>query len=242
MKKMRIIALSALFAAVSLIACNSGRPSTPAQEASAPAHTASEVPAQSGTEIAEAERAHKSLVVYFSHPETDDPLNMTRAQENSTVVIDGKVLGNTQYAALLIQEYTGSDIFRIEPVNPYPLDYSVAVSQAAEEQRNNARPAIAGRVNTADYDTIFLGYPTWWMDLPMVVYTFLEDYDLSGKTIIPFNTHGGSGFSDTINTIARLEPNATVVTEGLSISRDKVADSKADIAAWLTKIGYMQAD
>lgn len=104
----------------------------------------------------------KPLVVYFSMPETDNPHNMTREEENSTVVIDGKVLGNTQYVAMLIQEMTGGDIFRIIPQVPYPTDHRTLVDLAKEEQNTNARPAISGTVNVAGYDVIFLGYPNWW--------------------------------------------------------------------------------
>lgn len=146
----------------------------------------------------------KSLVVYFSMPETTDPENMTTEEENSVVVIDGEVLGNTQYVAYIIQEHTGSDIFRIEPEVPYPTDHSTLVDLASGEKAAGARPAIAGSISDLEqYDTIFLGYPNWWGDMPMILYTFLDTYDFSGKTIVPFNTHGGSGFSDTIATIQK---------------------------------------
>lgn len=100
------------------------------------------------------------LVVYFSMPETTDPDNMTQEEANSTVVIDGQVLGNTQYVACLIEEYTGADIFRIEPEIPYPTDHDTLVDLALEEQNSHARPALAAQVeNIEDYDVIFLGYP-----------------------------------------------------------------------------------
>ena len=92
--------------------------------------------------------------------------------------------------------------------------------------------------NIDQYDTIFLGYPNWWGDMPMILYTFLDQYDLSGKTIVPFNTNGGSGFSNTISTITKLEPNATVVKDGLAISRDNIQDAEPDIISWLNGLGY----
>ena len=181
----------------------------------------------------------KILVVYFSMPETDNPHNMTQEEENSTVVIDGKVMGNTQYVAQLIQNMTGGDIFRIEPERPYPTEHDALVDLAKEEQKRNARPAISGRIDSlGSYDTIFLGYPNWWADMPMILYTFLESCDLSGKTIIPFNTHGGSGFSRTIETIARLQPSARVIKNGFSVSRNDVERAEPDIAVWLTELGY----
>lgn len=110
------------------------------------------------------------------------------------------------------------------------------VDQASEEQENKARPAIKESLkNVNDYDVIFLGYPNWWGDMPMILYTFLEQYDLSGKTVIPFNTHGGSGFSDTINTIRKLQPNAEVL-DGLSISRNHIQDAEDEIVDWVNRL------
>lgn len=166
-------------------------------------------------------------------PETSEPDNMTDEEANSTVVIDGEVLGNTQYMAYVIAENSGADIFRIEPETPYPTDHDTLVDLAAEEQDADARPAIKDQIeNIADYDTIFLGYPNWWGDMPMILYSFLEQYDLSGKTVIPFNTHGGSGFSNTINTIRFLEPDADVL-DGLFISRNHIQDAEAEIVEWV---------
>lgn len=177
-----------------------------------------------------------SLVVYFSQPETDKPDNMTQEEDNSTVVIDGKVLGNTQYMAQVIAENTSSDIFRIEPSIPYPTDHTTLVNQASEEKQDKARPAIKNKIENLDkYDTIYIGYPNWWGDMPMILYTFFENYDFSGKTIITFNTHGGSGFSNTVSTIRSLEPNANVI-EGLSISRNHIQDAKDEIVEWVNEL------
>lgn len=204
--------------------------STPEPSVSAPVETEPQTDSQPETQD------RKTLVVYFSLPETDDPNDMTEEEENSTVVIDGEVLGNTQYMAYVIQEQTGADIFRIEAETPYPLNHDTLVDQAAEEQAQQARPAIAAQVeNMADYDVVYLGYPNWWGDMPMILYTFLEEYDLSGKTVIPFNTHGGSGFSRTIDTIRELEPEATVL-DGLSISRDHIQDAEQEIVDWVQEI------
>lgn len=182
----------------------------------------------------------KRLVVYFSMPETTNLGKMNKEEENSTVVIDGKVLGNTQYVAGIIQERTGADIFRIEPLVPYPLDHKILVEQAKTEQKQAFRPAVKERIeNINEYETIFLGYPNWWGDMPMILYTFLESYDLSGKMIVPFNTHGGSGFSDTIGTVQRLQPNAIVRKDGFTISRNDVQEAEPDINTWLKKLGYL---
>lgn len=183
----------------------------------------------------------KNLVVYFSMPETTDPDNMSREEELSTVVIDGEVLGNTQYVAHVIEQSTGADVFRIEPVTPYPLDHSGLEDIARKEQSENARPEIAGKVeNMEQYQTIFLGFPNWYYDMPQIMYSFLDQYDLSGKTIAPFVTSGASGFSDAISTIEQMEPDAEVITDGLSISRNVVQDSEQDITQWLTDKGFIQ--
>lgn len=180
----------------------------------------------------------KPLVVYFSMPETDNPHNMTWDEANSVVVVNGNVLGNTQYVARLIQEMTGGDIFRILPLKPYPTNHRALVSLAGEERKRNARPAIEGTIESLEaYDTLFIGYPNWWGDMPMILYTFLEQYDFSGKTLIPFCTHGGSGFSRTIQTIRNKQPGATVIREGYALSRSRMERAPSGVAAWLRKIG-----
>lgn len=187
----------------------------------------------------EPENTISTLVVYFSMPETADPDNMTEEEANSTVVIDGEVLGNTQYVAYVIQENTGADIFRIEPETPYPTDHRTLVDLAAEEQEQNARPALKATIENLDqYDTVFIGFPNWWGDMPMILYSFFDEHDFSGKTIIPFNTHGGSGFSNTINTITELEPEAAVNQDGFTVSRDNVQEAEPDIISWLAKNGF----
>ena len=173
----------------------------------------------------------KNLVVYFSMPDNVD---------NSTVVIDGETLGNTQYMAYVIQETVGADIFRIEPETPYPTDHDTLVDLAKEEQNDNARPKIKDTIENFDtYENIFVGYPNWWGDMPMILYSFFDEYDYSGKTIIPFNTHGGSGFSGTISTIKELEPNAEVL-DGKSISRNDIQDAEQEIVDWVKSLGFEQ--
>ena len=239
MKKITSIILS-LVMLLGLAACGTEPVPTqpdPGTTAPEPSVSQEEDPAPSTSpDPGEESDPNNTLVVYFSLPETDDPNDMTEEEENSTVIIDGEVLGNTQYMAYVIQEQTGADIFRIEAETPYPLDHDTLVDQAAEEQDQQARPAIADQVeNMADYDVVYLGYPNWWADMPMILYTFLEEYDLSGKTIIPFNTHGGSGFSRTIDTIRELEPEAAVL-DGLTISRNSIQDAEQEIVDWVQGI------
>ena len=173
------------------------------------------------------------LITYFSVPENVDTDGIDANSGASIVVKNKDVLGNMQYMAMTIQEAIGGELFRIETTEEYPLEHETLVNQAKEEQNEDARPELATHIeNVEQYNIIFLGYPNWWGDMPQPLYTFLEEYDFSGKTIIPFNSHGGSGFSNTIEEIKKLQPNATVKDDGLSISRNDVADSEQEITDW----------
>lgn len=147
--------------------------------------------------------------------------------------------GNTESVAERIAERTDADVFEIVTVQDYPEDYNELLDFARNEQRENARPELATHIENMDvYDVIFLGYPNWWGDMPMPLYSFLDEYDLSGKTIMPFVTSGGSGFSRTIRAIENAEPEATVL-EGLSIRDRRVNDSSTDraIEEWIDESG-----
>lgn len=179
------------------------------------------------------------LVAYFSMPE-DVVLDGVDAIGGASVLEkNGVRFGNLEYVAKLIAEKTGSDLWRIETEQQYPLEHDALLDFAADEQDREVRPALAGRIENPDqYDRIFLGFPNWWYDLPMPLYAFLESYDFSGKEIIPFVVHGGSGFSDTVETIAALQPDADIFRDGLSISRSVVSESEEKVAAWLEELGY----
>lgn len=173
------------------------------------------------------------LIAYFSVPEDVDTSGVDAVSGASIVVQDGEVYGNTEYVAKIVQETIGGDLFRIETEQDYPLEHDPLVDQAAEEQDADLRPELKNHIeDLGQYDTVILGFPNWWADLPMPVYTFLEEYDFSGKTIIPFVTHGGSGFSGTKDTISELEPDAVISDNTLSLSRGDVADGEEDIRQW----------
>lgn len=175
------------------------------------------------------------LVAYFSVMETDGVDTVSGA---SRVAVDGEALGNNQYIAQIIQQQTGGDLFSIETVQEYPTTHEPLLEFAYGEKADNARPELATQIENPDsYDVIFLGFPNWNADLPMPLYTFLEEYDFSGKTIVPFTTHGGSGFSRTIQTIAELQPDAEVISDGLSISRDSVSGAKSQVIGWVNGLG-----
>lgn len=174
------------------------------------------------------------LIAYFTVPETDGVDTVSSA---SRVTTDEGVLGNTEFIATEIQKNLGGDLFAIQTVQEYPGTHDVLLEFAYNEKTENARPELSTHIENLDsYDYIFVGYPNWNADLPMPLYSFFEEYDFSGKTIIPFVTHGGSSFSGTIQTIQQLEPNATVVEDGLSVSRNNVADAQADVKIWVESL------
>lgn len=179
------------------------------------------------------------LVAYFSVPEDVDTEGIDANAGASIVVRDGEVLGNIQYMADVIQQTVGGDLFRIETTEQYPLDHEPLVDQAAQEQDENARPQLSTQLENIDqYDTILLGYPNWWGDMPQALYSFFDEYDFGGKTIIPFNFHNGSRFSNTIATIQELEPDARVVEDGFTVNERDVPDAAEDIAEWVAGLGY----
>ena len=246
MKKSMAALFGALIAGMALAGCgssggtSSGTPDT-VLETQAAAQASESQAAESQTAGAESGAAggetgsSNILVAYFSVPETDGVDTVAGA---SRVVVDGQLLGNCQYVAQLISEATGGEMFRIETVREYPGSHDPLLEFAYNERAEDARPELATQIENLDsYDVIFLGYPNWNADLPMPLYTFLESYDLSGKTIIPFTTHGGSGFSRTIQTIRDLQPNATVEENGLSISRNSVPEAESDVTEWISGLG-----
>ena len=172
-------------------------------------------------------KERKSLVVYFS-----------RADENSKVGYIAE--GNTAIVAKLIAQKMHADVFEIVPEKPYPADYESCVAYVKNEQRNNARPAYTGDVDISPYDTIFIGYPIWWGEPPMIINTFLEKYDFAGKTIIPFNTHAGSGAAGSYKAIKEKLPDANVNTNGLAITGTdaRTQSAKDAVEVWLKELGF----
>ena len=167
----------------------------------------------------------------------------TSVENNESDLEAGNVLivyfsqtGNTETVANIIHDNVGGDIVKLETTEAYPSDYDELVDYAQQEQQEDARPELSTVIeNIEQYDTIFLGYPNWWGDMPMAIYTFLDTYDLSGKTIAPFITHGGSGLSGTPENIQEEELNASV-TEGLAIDGDEASDSSEDVVEWLNSL------
>ena len=167
----------------------------------------------------------KTLVVFFS-----------RTGENYAVGNIKK--GNTHIVAEMIAEETGAILFEIEPLKAYPEDYTKCTEVAKEEVESKARPAVKGDVAVEDYDIIFIGYPNWWGDAPMPVYTFIEKHNWQGKTVIPFCTHEGSGLGDTESKLKKACEGAAfrkgLAVRGATAQKSQERTRKA-VTEWLKK-------
>ena len=202
-----------------LTACGGGNAQTGA-DTSAPKETQTTASARSDQRV---------LVVYFS-----------RADENTGGV--GYIeKGNTKILAEMIAERTHGDLFEIKTVKPYPKEYRPATEAAKQEKEENARPEIVGELpDLSKYDVVFLGYPIWWSDMPMLVYTFLDRENFAGKIILPFCTHEGSGLSGTDRTIA--ETTKADVKDGFAlaghIAQNSPDEARSALYEWMSKQGY----
>lgn len=170
----------------------------------------------------------KTLVVVFS-----------RADENYSVGFIKK--GNTMILAEMIANKTGAELFEVKPAKKYPEKYDECIDLAKREQNQKARPEILEDKDVSEYDTIFFGYPIWWGDIPMCMYTFVESHDWNGKKIIPFCTHEGSGAGRTESTLKRLMKGASV-TKPLSMygstAQNRRIDAEKEISIWLNALGF----
>ncbi len=222
---------------LTLAACGTSAPAESASEGDSNAPNSTNVQTEPDSsqvdDTAQAEQTEggsNMLVAYFS----------LAGEQYGVGVIEE---GNTSIIAHMIAEQTGADLFEIEAVTPYPTSHSELLDVSRQEMANNARPEIAGTVdNMDDYDTIFIGYPNWWGDMPMIVYNFLESYDLSGKTIVPFCTHGGSGLSNTESTIADIT--GGTMKDGFAISGTTAQNdrdtSQNKVTQWLKEGGFVE--
>lgn len=167
----------------------------------------------------------KCLIAYFSR---------TGQNYVNGSVVDLKV-GNSEKAAKMIQEITGGDMFFIDTVTTYPVDYTETTQVAKKEQERNIRPVLTDRVDLDGYDTVFVCYPNWWGTAPMAVFTFLEGSSFYGKTIIPLCTHEGSGMGRSEADIKLVCPDS-LVEKGLAIRGADVDSSKKDIEKWIKEV------
>ena len=204
-----------------LTACgNSGNPeNTSEPPASVSSSTAEDTPAPSESETPAVT------------PDTSE--TPVTGDSSSVLIAYFSWSGNTEQVAQIIQQETGGDLFEIAPATPYTDDYNELLDIAQQEQADNARPELAGQVDNWDqYDIVFVGYPNWWGDAPMAVYTFLESYDWSGKTLVPFNTSASGGFGRSLSGLEESAAGASIL-EGISFTERTIGDAQSDVAAWL---------
>jgi len=169
------------------------------------------------------------LVAYFSR----------KGQNYVNGEIVNLPIGNTEVVAKMIQKITGSGIFHIDSVKHYPIDYTETTEVAKAELSANANPELTNHFKSMDTcDVIFLGYPNWWGTMPMAVYTFLESYDFSKKTIVPYCTHEGSGIGSSERDIKKICPNVKLLA-GLAIIGGSVGNADNAVASWLKKLGLI---
>jgi flavodoxin len=226
-KKYLTLMLIAIMSLSALAGCGSSEEAAPAED-----QAAAQEEQTAETESAEPAADSDTLVAYFTrigNTDGDFPEGVDAETSASIQVTDEGKKGNAQMIAEWVADETGGELFAIQSSDLYPADYNETVDKASEDQSKDARPELTTHVEDMDkYSTVVLVYPNWWGDLPMAVYSFLDEYDLSGKNVILYCTHEGSRFSGTVDTVKELEPDATV-TEGLSIRGGEVANSEADV-------------
>ena len=216
---------------LSLAACSS--PSTVTESTTAAAETTEEVSAETEAVTETVAEAESSADTNASE-ETADP---EAASEGGVLVAYFSWSGNTEQMAQIIAEETGASLFEIAPAAPYTDDYDELLDIAQQEQAEDVRPELAARVENWDScDTVFVGYPNWWSDAPMAVYTFLESYDWAGKTLIPFNTSASGGFGRSLSRIGESAAGAEIL-EGLDLTESELPDAQNRITEWLTGLG-----
>ncbi len=182
---------------------------------------------------ASADKESSARAQMASQPSRAESSNASMTEgvgKGKSLVLYYSLTGTTERVARQIQQETGADILKVEPVKEYPTDYDTATKIAKQEQEANARPAVKNDLSSlAQYDTIYLGYPIWWNSMPMFFYTMIESGAFDGKTVIPFATSGGSSIDNSVEVIKELAPKARV-NEGLT------ANAHADIKGWLNKV------
>jgi len=178
------------------------------------------------------------LLIAFVMPVVGGISAADAAPESGKLIVYYSWSGNTRYVAEQIQYLTGADIFELKPVDPYPEDFRATAERGRHELDSGYLPPLVGGIdNLADYEVIFIGFPNWFGTLAIPLFTFLESYDLSGKTIVPFISHGRGGLQNTLTDLKALAPNSTFLEE-LAIYRRETTQS--DISQWLDRIGMLK--
>ena len=224
LKKMLMVGISTLMA-FTLGACGNGEPS-------AEGNTGVDSSLENVTE---------------SISEAPDGESSESNNENTNIDSESMVLiayfswsGNTKQLAEMIQEQMGGELFEIEPETPYTDDINELSGISLQEQRDNIRPALSSAApDMSQYDVIFVGFPNWWNNMPMPVFTFLEEYDFSGKTVIPFTTYGNGVWGKSVDSIRATLPDVTIL-DGLAIQEHELQDASSEVSEWLQGLGLIK--
>lgn len=174
------------------------------------------------------------LIAYFTWADNTVVENPSSVDGDATTSASVLAPGNAAKLASWIQQEVGGDLHSIMVEEPYSSDYDECLDRAADEKADNARPALASHVdNMEGYDIVFLGFPNWWYTLPMPVLTFVEEYDWSGKTVVPFVTHGTGGLSSTIRDLTAALPEDVTILEPIGVYRPEVDASQPAVQEWI---------
>ena len=225
-KRLAFIVSSALI--LLLAAC--GSQSVSEENTSAAAETSEAAATEAALEESAAETAAGTSLAETTEAKTPEG-------EGGILVAYFSWSGNTEQMAQIIAEDMGADLFEIAPAAPYTDNYDELLDIARQEQADSARPELSAQVENWDsYSTVFVGYPNWWSDAPMAVYTFLESYDWTGKMLVPFNTSASGGFGRSLSGIEESAGGAEIL-EGLDLTEDELPDAQSRISEWLTGLG-----
>lgn len=234
MKKLLTFIVSSALA-LSLAACSSQNTVEESVTAAA-AETVEEASVEMETEGAVTEGAAEVEISADTNA-SEETTALEEASEGGMLVAYFSWSGNTEQMARIIAGETGADLFEIVPATPYTDNYDELLDIAQREQADNARPELSAQVENWDsYDTVFVGYPNWWSDAPMTVYTFLESCDWKGKTLVPFNTSAGGGFGRSLSGVEESAEGAEIL-EGLALTESELTDAQNRVTEWLTGLG-----
>ena len=185
----------------------------------------------------------KILIAYFTWAENTQVENPEEVDVDATTSASVLLPGNTAKMAGWIQQKVGGDLFSIIVSEPYSSDYDECLDRAADEKAENARPELVNHVdNMEDYDVVFLGFPNWWYTAPMAIFSFIEEYDFSGKTVVPFCAHGTGGLAGSVTDITAALPDSTEVLEPIGVYRPDIDSAQPVINEWLEGLGFEERE
>lgn len=237
MKKSQICVLMVIMA-LSITACGNTKPTERSGQTSGKAEqeekSALAEEAERRSETSDSITDKKILVAYFSWAENAEPADMDALTSASVAAP-----GNVSQLASWVGEQTGGDLFSIQAAEPYPADWDGCLDRANKEKSNGSRPELKQTAtDMEDYDIVFIGYPNWWYSCPMIIFSFIEAHDLSGKQIYLFCSHGTGGLAESVDDIKGALPDSDISENVFDAYEDDTADAKTGIETWLNEIGF----